>query len=246
MTGPLVARKPASAYQWHLVPSDACAEIDPAVLAEISEFRGRILYADGRRPRFRREGGGHFDDDPLDSRSFHITARINGELVGYTRLRPLPEYSQSSLGHLVTRCQFEAALEEMRLTRNDCLEVSRWIVAPCARGTAVASTLVVGAWAVGRWLGKRCLLATVGAREGQVTMLARFGGKVLQSIDAKFIPEYDDELVTMHFDLDHPPPRVTAKLGAAGRLLRLAGRSAVPFSLDDRNDAHSPFIRCNL
>jgi hypothetical protein len=76
--------------------------------------------------------------------------------------RYLGVLSKVPLGHLVTKRQFEAALEEVRLTEDDCLEVSRWIVAPCARGTAVAPTLVVSAWAVGRWLGKRRLLATVG------------------------------------------------------------------------------------
>jgi hypothetical protein len=222
MTSPAVAREPASAYQWHVVPSGACTGTDPVVLAELSEFRGRILYANGRRPRFRREGGGYADDDPLDPRSFHITVRTDGNLVGYTRIRPLPDYSQSYIGRLVTRGQFEAALEKMRLARNDCLEVSRWIVAPSARGTAVAPTLVVSAWAVGRWLGKRCLLATVGTRDGQVRMLGRFGGQILQGIDAKFIAEYDDELVTMQFDLNHPPPRVAAQLRTVGRLLKIA------------------------
>jgi hypothetical protein len=112
----------------------------------------------------------------------------------------------------------------MRLARNDCLEVSRWIVDPSARGTSVGATLVVSCWAVGRWLGKRRLLATVGARDGQVSMLGRFGGQILHSIAAKFIAEYDDELVTMHFDLNHPPPRVSAQLSEVGRLLKLADR----------------------
>jgi hypothetical protein len=222
MTSTALARKAASEYEWHLVRSAACTGTDPSVLTELSEFRGRFLYADGRRPRFRREGGGYADNDPLDSRSFHITVRTGGDLVGNVRIRPLPEYSQSALGRLVTRRQFEAALKEMRLMRHDCLEVSRWIVAPPARGTAVAPTLVVGAWAVGRWLGKRRLVATVGAREGQVRLLARYGGQVLRSVDAKFIAEYDDELVTMHFDLNCPPSRVAAKLCAVGRLLELS------------------------
>ena len=221
MTSGAVAREPVSAYEWQVVPSADCKGTDPVMLAELSEFRGRILYANGRRPRFRREGGGYTDDDPLDRQSFHVTVRKDGDLVGYIRIRPLPESSQSSIGRLVTRGQFEAALEEMRLTRNDCLEVSRWIVDSSARGTAVGATLVVSCWAVGRWLGKRRLLATVGTRDGQARMLGRFGGQILRSVDAKFIPEYDDELVTMQFDLNHPPPRVSAQLSAVGRLLKL-------------------------
>ena len=191
-------------------------------MREISEFRGRILYAEGRRPRFRQEGGRYADDDSLDSQSFHVTARADGGLVGYLRVRPLPEYSQSSLEPLLTWHQFQSALQEMQLTRDDCLEVSRWIVAPSARGTAVASTLVVSAWALGRWLAKRRLLATVGMRDGQATMLARFGGQLLSAIDPTFLAEYDDELAVMQFDLDSPPPRVAAELTAVGRLLQLS------------------------
>jgi hypothetical protein len=52
-------------------------------------------------------------------------------------------------------------------------------------------------------------------------MLARFGGQVIDTFDAKFIAEYDDELAVMHFDLNYPPPRVAAELSAVGRLLGL-------------------------
>jgi hypothetical protein len=219
MTSPAVTHK--TAYDWHLVFPAGRTGIDSFVVAELSEFRGRILYAGGRRPQFRRDDGMYADDDPLDSRSFHVTVRTADDLVGYIRIRPLPECSQSSLGQLVTPAQFEGALDEMRLTQNDCLEVSRWIVAPCARGTEVAGTLVISAWAVGRWLRKRRLLATVGARDGQATLLSRFGGQVLRSIEAKFIAEYDDELAAMCFDLNYPPARVATKLEEVTRLLKL-------------------------
>lgn len=222
MTGLAATRKKASAYEWHLVLPATCAASDASTLAELSEFRGRILYAGGRRPRFRGEGGEYADDDPLDWTSFHVTVRAGGDLVGYIRVRPLPEYSKSSLRLLVTRPQFEATLEEMRLTRNECMEVSRWMVATSARGTEVAGALVVSAWAIGRWLGKRRLLATIGARDGQGAMLARFGGEVLCSVNSKFIAEYDDELAAMQFDLNDPPPRVAMKLGEVERLLNLA------------------------
>jgi hypothetical protein len=221
MTGFAATRKLASAYEWRVVRPATREGINPSTLAELSEFRGRILYADGRRPRFRQERGDYADDDPLDSSSFHVTARSGGDLVGYIRVRPLTDYSQSSLRLLVTQSQFEVALEQIRLTPDDCLEVSRWIVAPGARGTDVGATLVVSAWAIGRWVGKRRLLATVGTRDGQAAMLARFGGQVLRGINPKLIAEYDDELAVMQFDLNDPPPRVATKLSAVGRLLNL-------------------------
>jgi hypothetical protein len=227
MTDVGVDRKTAQAFAWRLYGSD-CAQADASILREISEFRGRILYAEGRRPNFRRKDGGYSDDDPLDSRSFHVTARAGGDLVGYIRIRPNLEYSQGTLGTLITRPEFEGILEEIRLRLDDCLEVSRWIVAPCARGTEVAAALVVSAWAVGRWLGKRRLLATVGARDGQMAMLARFGGQVLRSVNAKLIAEYDDEVAAMQFDLNDPPPRVARKLSGVGRLLQLPDNHLQP------------------
>jgi hypothetical protein len=222
MTGLAATPKAAAAYEWDLVLPAAIAASDPSTLAELSEFRGRILYAGGRRPRFRLEGGEYSDDDPLDWASFHVAVRSGLDLVGYIRVRPVTGYSESSFRPLVTRPQFEAVLEEIRVTQSDCLEVSRWIVAASARGTEVAGALVVSAWAIGRWLGKRRLLATVGSRDAQGTMLARFGGQVLRGVNPKFIPEYDDELVAMQFDLNDPPPRVAMKLRAVGQLLKLA------------------------
>ncbi len=221
MSGAAVGGKPASPFAWRLVGPIGRMEADDAMLEEFSEFRGRILYAGGRRPSFRRDDGRYSDDDPLDWRSFHIAARAGGELLGYVRVRPFPEHSQSALRRLLAKREFERVLDGMRLIQDDCLEVGRWMVAPSARGTPVAPALVVSAWAVGRWLGKRCLIATVGARDGQATMLARFGGQVMRSVAAKFATEYDDELVAMHFDLTSPPARVAAKLSTMESLLRL-------------------------
>lgn len=225
MTHGVVARASATFYQWHLVEPSGSASEGSLVLAELSQFRGRILHANGRRPRFLCHGGGYADDDPLDMISFHIAVRTEGELVACVRLRLLPEHAQSSIGRLATPSQFEGLLEEMRLARNDCIEVGRWIVAPSFRGTAVARTLVLSCWAIGRWLGKRCMLVTAGTRDGQARMLSRFGGQVLHTFHSQFLAEYDDELSPMYFDLDHPPPRVAVQLPSIERLLNLSGSS---------------------
>jgi len=112
-------------------------------------------------------------------------------------------------------------LGEMGLTGNDCLEVGRWTVAPAARGTAVGRTLVIGAWAIGRWLDKRRLVVTVGTRDGQAIMLTRFGGQFFPAYDPRYVAEYDDELAPMYFDLDQPPARVASYLESVTRLLKL-------------------------
>ena len=244
MTGGALTRASAEFYRWHLIePPGNASEI-----AELSEFRGRILHANGRRPLFSRPEGGYSDDDPLDMTSFHVTVRADGELVACIRIRTLPEHAKSSLGRLVTSTQLDGLLEGMRLEHNDCVEVGRWIVAPSVRGTAVARTLVVSCWAVARWLRKHCMFVTAGARDGQVTMLSRFGGQVLHAFHSRFLAEYDDELSPMYFDLDHPPPRVTALLQSVERLLNLrdsgdspsefvaAFRSRIPSRMDSTQD----------
>jgi len=109
----------------------------------------------------------------------------------------------------------------MGVTSDDCLEVSRWTVAPEARGTAVGRTLVVAAWAIGRWLDKRRLVATVGNRDGQATMLTRYGGQFFPLCGPRYFAEYDDELAPMYFDLDQPPGRVASQLPLVAQLLKL-------------------------
>lgn len=223
MTASALARASATFYEWDLVSPVGTGSEGSVVLAELSQFRGRILHSNGRRPGFWQLERGYADDDPLDVNSFHVTVRTEGELVACIRIRPLPEHAETSIGRLTTGSQFAAVLGEMGLSRNDCLEVGRWTVAPPARGTAVGRTLVLSAWAIGRWLGKRRLIVAVGTRDGQANMLARFGGQFLPSFSAKFIAEYNDELLPMYFDLDQPPPRVAGQLPSVERLLKLSG-----------------------
>jgi predicted GNAT family N-acyltransferase len=222
MTGGALARASATFYEWGLIPPLGADSEHSVLLAELSQFRGQILHANGRRPGFWRPGLGFADDDPRDVDSFHVTVRNEGELVGCVRIRTLPEHAEASIGRLMTDSQFAAVLKEMRLTRNDCIEVGRWTVASPARGTAIGRTLVLSGWAVGRWLDKRRIIAAAGTRDGQANMLARFGGQILPSFSAKFVAEYDDELAPMYFDLDQPPPRVAEQLPSVERLLKLS------------------------
>jgi len=221
-----------SDYQWQVLAPLASpplsipvnvpiSETTGGFLAELSEFRGRILYARGRRPEFARVGGRYADDDPLDLESFHVTARKDGALVGCIRVTPLPEYSRSFIGRRVGPSCLEAAVNLMQLARTDCVEAGRWIVDPSARGTALARILLFSLWVVGQGLDKRCLFGAVGVRDGQSTIVARCGGYVAPGTHPVFIKEYDDELSVMYFDLNHPPPRIAAQLRRVGGMLNL-------------------------
>lgn len=213
-------------YRWQVVGPPTgipdkfpVSEATGGFLAELSEFRGRILYADGRRPRFARDGGQYADDDPLDLESFHVTVRADDALIGCARVAPLPEYSRSFVGRRVGPSYLEAAVNLMNLARTDCAEAGRWIVAPSARGTVLGRLLLLSLWVIGQWLDKRCLFGAVGVRDGQSTMVGRCGGHVAPGIDPVFVKEYDDELSVMYFDLSHPPPQIATQLRGVRRIL---------------------------
>lgn len=215
-------------YSWQvLAPPTGISDNFPVseatggFLAELSEFRGRILHANGRRPRFAREGGHYADDDPLDLESFHVTVRADGALIGCARVTPLPEYSRSFIGRRVGPSYLEAAVNLMNLERTDCVEPGRWIVVPSARGTDLGRLLLLSLWVIGQWLDKRCLFGAVGVRDGQSTMVGRCGGHLAPGIDPVFVKEYDDELSVMYFDLNHPPPRIANELRRVKRILDL-------------------------
>jgi hypothetical protein len=205
----------SAAYSWQLICPRTSS---PNLLAELSEFRGRMLYADGRRPWFARNGG-FADDDPIDLHSFHVTVRSDGGLIGCVRLTPIGELSESFLGRLAGTLPIREALQAMHVKASDCAEAGRWIVAPSARGASLGRNLLVSTWVVGRWLNKRCLFGAIGVRDGQVKMCARSGGQTAPAAAPVFVEEYDDELCLMYFDLPNPPAGVAAQLDRVERLL---------------------------
>jgi hypothetical protein len=152
----------AISYAWEVVLPPAEIPAWPGVsgqragiLAEISEFRGRTLFAGGRRPQFMSAAAKYADDDPLDLESYHITVRADGDLIGCVRVTPLVDSPRSFLGRLVGPVRLRTALETMNSEYSECVEAGRWIVAPSARGASLGRNLLVSLWVMGRWLGKR-------------------------------------------------------------------------------------------
>jgi len=200
------------------------SKVTAEFLAELSEFRGRILYANGRRPGFVREGGGYADEDPLDADSFHVTVRAAGALIGCARVTPMPEYGRSFIGRRFGPSCLASVVQLMKLARTDCAEVGRWIMAPPWRRREVGYLLLLSMWVVGRWLDKRCLFGAVGGRDGQSNMVLRSGGHLAPGIHPLFVSALDDELSVMYFDLCHPPPKIDAPLWRVRRMLQLPER----------------------
>ena len=211
------AASPTTADDWRVVTPGAGS----AQLAELSAFRGRILYANGRRPGFMAHDGSFIDEDLLDSDSLHITARAAGQLVGCIRLRPLPEHSQSLLAPILSEARLELLLRALSVDRSDCLEARGLTVEPSMRGASLGSKLMIGCWVVGRWLRKRFILGAVGTRDRQSRLMAHIGAELVPCTERVFASEFDDELQAMYIDLDHPPARLQADLDRVARLLSL-------------------------
>lgn len=145
-----------SDYSWQVVaPPSGIPDTSPfpeaslGFIRKLSEFRGRILHANGRRPRFVRAGGEYMDDDPLDLESFHVTVRADGTLIGCVRVTPLPEYSRSFIGERIGPSCLAASVNVLNLARTDCVEAGRWIVAPSARGTVLGRILLLSLGVIG-------------------------------------------------------------------------------------------------
>ncbi len=207
----------ATGEEWTLVQPHA----DATQLAELSAFRGRILYANGRRPDFKRQDGSYSDEDPLDSDSFHITVRALGGLVGCVRLRPLPEHAQTLLAPILSAELLDSVLLDLGVVRDDCVEARGLAVEPLMRGTGLAIDVLLGCWVLGRCLAKRLMFGAVGTRDGQSKLLAHIGAQLIPHTDTVFVSEFDDDLQAMYIDLDHPSATLQADLKRVACLLGL-------------------------
>jgi hypothetical protein len=232
------ARDP-SGLAWRLsgptVPLDTRFEpLTVGDLTEISEFRGALLFADGRRPSFSTGAGRFRDVDPNDRCSFHVTVRERGALVACVRATRLGATPEGTIEHVVGRVDFASLLQHMSLARERSFEGSRWIVAPKWRGSRLGKLLLVSLWAIGRRLGGECLFGAAGTRDGQATLIRRMGGAVAD-LPARHVATLDDEILVTYFDLDHPPPYVLKLLPEVEGLLGIPTTRA-----EDSKRARSP------
>jgi hypothetical protein len=208
-----------TADDWTVIPAGA----DPTQLAELSAFRGRILYANGRRPGFVTPSGTYIDDDPLDFDSFHITVRTRGQIVGCIRLRPLPQHSRTLFAPIMGEAELGAFLADLGVARRDCLEARGLTAEPSRRGASLGTKLMLGCWILGRSLGKRLVLGAVGTRDGQSKLMAHIGAQLIPGTAPVFASEFDDALQAMYLDLDHPPATLQSDMDRVAGRLNLSG-----------------------
>jgi predicted GNAT family N-acyltransferase len=179
-------------------------------LEELWEMRGRIIYQNGYRPSFRSSAGQCSDKDPLDAFCFHVTARLNGQVVGCVRLIRYTDvpmtWSQSLLGK-ASIAKVVNSLESSLGTAGEC---GRWIVEPEERGKHLGRYLMSGVYATARAFHVKALLGLSGTHEKQHLAFMSMGWKRVEGFALIPAPQFNDELRFIYFDVGKMSPREMA------------------------------------
>ena len=157
-----------------------------------------MLYDNGRRPGFRQADGGYADSDRLDRAAHHVSARVEGVVVGCARLLPVPEGDISFTEQLVGTARFAEMLSDLGVRRSQTIEGGRWVVDPTHRASRLGVFLAAGGLAVARASGYRMLCCPVGTGRKQDRVLARLGWAPVPDVPLIAVPQLNDELRVMH------------------------------------------------
>jgi predicted GNAT family N-acyltransferase len=170
-------------------------------LAELWDMRGRIIYQNGYRPSFRSPDGKFSDEDCLDAFSFHVTARLNGKLVGCVRLVRYIDapttWAQSALG----KAEIEKVVNSLESSLEDAGECGRWIVEPKERGKHLGRYLMSGVYATARAFNVKVLLGLSGTHERQDLAFMSMGWKRVEGFPVIPAPKFNDDLRFISFDV---------------------------------------------
>jgi hypothetical protein len=188
--------------------SHDCDKI-PVWLEEVRSLRAAVLYDDGRRPAFKTEDGHYVDPDPMDTRSYHVLAYHHATLAGCVRIYPLHENPPCLTETLLGQTRFSEMLLGLGGCRGESFEIGRWVANPVLRtGSNLAGglglQLAAAAGALVLWLVKNgglengIALSSVGTRDGQDAVLARFGLTIVPGIEPVLCDRYDDTLRVMY------------------------------------------------
>jgi hypothetical protein len=208
---------------WKLHEPGAASAVQ---LEEISELRGRVLYANGRRPRFRLATGRFADPDPLDPEAYHIVALESGNPVGCVRNVPVSEGIPCITDHLLGQTHVSEMLAGFGVEKKDAVECSRWMLDPEFRASHIGALLAGGAVAVARTLGFKLLFCSVGTRDKQDRMLARLGLRYVPGLPLIAVPEYNDDLCVMYIKPHLPTPRMAELMAKMDLELKLKQRKS--------------------
>jgi len=167
-------------------------------LSEMRRLRSRVLYADGTRPAFGPGGERYCDPDPRDARSFHVTVSVEGEIAGCVRAMPLRnDRHDGVLDDLLGKGKLEDALDALCSKRDQCVEVSRLMLASEFRSLNLARWLVAASWSVALQLKAALIVAGLGTRDSQDRFISRFGLAPIPSAKPVRVEAFNDEVRPM-------------------------------------------------
>jgi hypothetical protein len=202
---------------WRLQPppdilAPECSESIPRWLEESRALRGTVLFDDGRRPRFRRSGGGYDDPDPIDFYAWHVLAYHRSALVGCVRVYPITEDGPPSLTESILGIhEFIRMLARLGKQREQLIEIGRWVVDPAFRngrslapGIGLELAACAGALALSLadqiGSGNGVAIFAAGTRDGQYLALTRLGLKMVAGLSPVRSSEYNDFIQVLHCD----------------------------------------------
>jgi hypothetical protein len=207
-------------------------------LNNISEFRGRVLYANGRRPAFRLPTGRFDDPDPLDRYAYHIVAQNDNHCIGCVRNVPLISGENCLTERLLGKTKLAEMLSTFGIQRKDAVESSRWILDPNFRASRTGVWLAAGGVTVARTFGFKLLFCSVGTRDKQNLILERLGLRRVPDLPLMPAPELNDELCVMYIEPHRPSPRMAGLMDEMKLELKLRPNES-PRSKTSQTE-HSP------
>ncbi|GAA2870114.1 hypothetical protein GCM10010517_30250 [Streptosporangium fragile] len=175
-----------------------------AWLTEIHEFRGKVMYDNGRRPYFCDDVGRYVDADEVDFGSWHMTAHLWSEdrISACVRLVP-PELT--TLFHTRRHLGAERYDEVLRMAGavgGPVLEVSRLVVSRRVRGDELADKVMAAVVAVGRAMGAGLLIAQAATESGWHGRL----GWVDHPETDRYVPLYSDTVRVVSYRIEGGTP----------------------------------------
>jgi hypothetical protein len=174
---------------------------------DLSAFRGRVFYADGRRPQFLSPGGEYADEDEHDAVAFHLIGTVGAHPIAACRLVRFRDVARTDFERRIDSDVIDRMLARLNVGRGDTVEVSRWVVDPRFRQERLGASLIAGLWAFALHLGVLAALAWAGTRDGQARALIAMGGSPISGMVPMKSMAWDDDLQALSFDPSRPAPR---------------------------------------
>jgi hypothetical protein len=106
--------------------------------------------------------------------------------------------SNALLDDVMGHGELNRSLAALQVKRDDCIEVSRFILDAEFRASNIARHLVASIGAVGWQLGVAVIVMGMGTQDYQDRFIARFGGKPLPHSSTIPVPDLDDHIRPMY------------------------------------------------